>query len=801
MKTYSRCGVIVTLFLSLAVDRQSSLLASAGQAPTGSPASQAAQAAQARELATDADQRRRQLRDQERAIERRRRLQNGIVVSEPKVYDDALLQQMLNAAQARLATLQLIDQTGIAAKIGVLSGAEQQISGFALNVQTPSLPGVATTVKSPTGSTVTTVGGAVSTEGKPSSTTTTQTTSGLGTTDTATTAPQMAPPPATVAPPSTTLPSGMSVSASDLLNEQMQLTYEITNLRLLLDGAISDRMFADPAIQRVKPRTTIGVPVTIDPDNRYKGAVAIVELEIERRKTLSNTEEASITALLPREKTYNVAAIRDSSVSIGGGIVTQVVGVGGSWLRGRKTYFVVQDQDTVAMTFEPERPHTLGVAWQFRPVLGEEYVKGGPKQSFVQVAFPTAFTEKDFAAVTVRTYWRKYDRKLGVLKEIVPESLSSTILNWNVPTFPTTIPVLDFRRAGLEDLGGGLMLVNVGGRFLSGTSIRLGGTFVREGSPAMQFTHDGIKFVASINELAGRRVSLVGRDGRETPLVLATSAPSPPRIVRAEAVPLDEANSLLTVLLANDPNDASLVVVLGGRVFGYADAPLKRDGATLSASVPTAVLVASPSIKVTSLFAPESYQVSAAVEGLTSRSRLERLVLIGETADNATYLLYGSRLNNASVMLPQGAQLGAIGGAEDADTLRVVTLKKADLKTQKNLVLQRTNERPVLVPIPAADAAAAAPKPEPKARGRVVLNTDAAVFDSEGLKDLSKVVYDGRELSFEVSKDNKSVTVKGLQAAGVTTKPEIVTLEFSFGTSKVSAKLDVVNAKVEAVSR
>jgi hypothetical protein len=761
--------VILALFLTSSGTFQPSLSATERQALAGSPQSEA------QVSRTDAD-RRRQIRDQELAIERRRRQHNGIVVSEPKVYDDALLQQMLTAAQARLATLQLIDQTGIAAKVGVLSGAEQQFSGFALNVQTPSLPGVATTVKGPTGSTV-------------------------GTTDTVTTSPQMAPPAATVGAPSATLPSGLSVSASDLLNEQMQLTYEITNLRLLLDGAISDRMFADPTIQRVKPRTTIGVPITIDPDRRYKGAVAVVELEIERQKTLSNTEEASITALLPREKTYNVAAIRDSTVSIGGGIVTQVIGVGGSWLRGRKTYFVVQDQDTVAMTFQPEKMHTLGVSWQFRPVLGEEYVKGGPKQSFVQVAFPTSFTEKDFAAITVRTYWRKYDRKSGILKEIVPESLSSTILSWNVPTFPTTIPVLDFRQAGLEDLGGGLMLVNVGGRFLSGTSIRLGGTFLREGSPAMLFTHDGIKFIAAINDLANRRVSLVARDGRETPLTITKNNASPPGIVRANAVSLDDVNSLLTVRLTNAPNDTALIVVVGGRVFGYADAPLKRDGTTLSATVPTTSLLASPTVKVTSLFAPEAYQVSAAVEGLTSRSRPERLVLVGETADNATYLLYGSRLTNASVLLPQGVQLSPIGSAEDADTLRMVILKKNDFKMQKTLVLQRVNERPVLVAVPLPAADAAIPKPEPKARTRIVLNTDVAVFDSEGLKDLSKVVYEGLDLQFEVSKDAKSVSVKGLSAAGATTKPEIVTLEFSFGNTKVNSKLDVVNARVESVLR
>ncbi len=60
-----------------------------------------------------------------------------------------------------------------------------------------------------------------------------------------------------------------------------------------------------------------------------------------------------ITTLLPREKTYNVASISENNISLGGGIATQVLGVSGSWFRGHKTYYVVQDQDTVAKTFVP----------------------------------------------------------------------------------------------------------------------------------------------------------------------------------------------------------------------------------------------------------------------------------------------------------------------------------------------------------------------------------------------------------------------------------------------------------------
>jgi hypothetical protein len=91
-----------------------------------------------------------QLSTAEKEIQTRRLAQNGIAVGEPKLYDDALLQQMLVAAQAKLASLQLVDQAQIAAKVGSQSGADQRVDSGALSVQTPPLPSVKTTEKGPT---------------------------------------------------------------------------------------------------------------------------------------------------------------------------------------------------------------------------------------------------------------------------------------------------------------------------------------------------------------------------------------------------------------------------------------------------------------------------------------------------------------------------------------------------------------------------------------------------------------------------------------------------------------------------
>jgi hypothetical protein len=151
-----------------------------------------------------------------------------------------------------------------------------------------------------------------------------------------------------------------------------------------------------------------------------------------------------------------------------------------------------------------------------------------------------------------------------------------------------------------------------------------------------------------------------------------------------------------------------LILAIGGRVFGYSDAPIDRKGAVFSATVPTSLLVANPTVKVTALFAQEDYSDVHPIDGLDARSRLERLTPIGETADTITYLLYGSRLAQAKVLLPAGVSLQPVGGGADANTLRLVALKKADLKTQKHLVFVRPDERPVVVSIPSGGEGEAA---------------------------------------------------------------------------------------------
>lgn len=781
---------------------------------------------------------------EEEKIEQRDCRRNGITVEEPKVYDDALLQQMLQAAEARLAAIQLLDQSGIAAKLGAVTGASQQISSFGLNVQGPSLPEVGVTSKGPTGSTEET-----DTTNPTGTTTVFKTSSGLGTQDVATKRAQVNPPPLIAAAPSTAPSTSFSVSASDILNEQAQLTAEIAALRLLIRGSLSDHFVRGLSeTNETKKKVTLGFPITIIPDKRYKDAVAVVEVAVgpptdeerikievraevdeenkHRDSKLSDTEvnaevaekvkrrlevaPPAVTALLPREKTYNVASITDKSVSIGGGVATQILGVSGSWLRGHKTYYLVQDQDTVALSFRPEVGGKVGFMWQFRPVLGREYAKAGLKQTFVQLAFVAPDDADTVGRVTVRTYWRGYDRKRGITQNIIPNSFQEHIAEPGVPirTYALAKKPPTFNpRDHLEDLGGGQLLVRVDGRYLPGTYVRIGSTIL---TPGPQFTHEheGIRFIAPLSDLVTKEPVLVAHDGTEVPLRFALEgckAAAPividPNSLRVETV--DEANSRLT-LEVNEPEQEKKspprVIVIGSRVFGYSDAPVQRKGKALSAVVPNALLSANPSprIWVQTLF-PQRGCKSDPVAAPRPISP-ERLAVLERDQNTTTFLLSGTRLGGIRVLSPVGAVLGNVGAPSDPDRLVSLTLTSDHLKTNKQVFLQRNGERPFLVNIPELDPK----KPDPpKARERVTVDADEAVIEGDGMRDLSKVFFRNAEItSREIAADGKSVRLSGLRVLRVTSTAasQPLVLEFKSG-AKVTVTLEVVNTKVETVTK
>jgi hypothetical protein len=498
---------------------------------------------------------------------------NGIVAGEPKIYDDRSLEQMLQAYESQLAQLRAFDNSTLVSRIGTLQGATSQQSSFAAQATARPTPDLTSTVTTGTDP------GTQTLSKQPSITPAVPgiTDSGAG-----------------------ALPNSYSTSASDALGEEAQLAFEIANLRLLLQESLSDRYVNGSDLP--KRSVTIGIPISIEPIIGSEGAVAEVEISFttagpshENIKTCDSKATAPATScsqlappiegspspgvitLLPREKTYNVAAIKDSSTSLGAGaVVANVINVGLNWMGRKQSYYIVKATDTVAMQRATQQPATTVLAWQFLPVLGEKTVKPGLRQVFVRLSFQINGVGAELGTVRVGTTWRHYDQKSGIVGS--PKCMK---------TWARCYPLIDvarFAKGSLawSDLGTGQVAIVDSGPFPPGTSVLLPEGYIADGSPNFQLDSKHIMFNLSGAQLVRERVgSLVSIFGNECELKTTECSPklqhAKAKIHRVTVQPYNASQSKVTVELEDgdvtDYTKAPPLVLLGKHVIGLRDAP------------------------------------------------------------------------------------------------------------------------------------------------------------------------------------------------------------------------------------
>ena len=288
---------------------------------------------------------------------------NGISVGAPKVFDNRTLTLMLESLSATLQSQQnqFIDQKALAAAFGLLQGFRSTETSSNLTVTALPLPSqeLQTIAKS----------GNVNTSGKPLPNTLQTTADTKRDTFTA------------QAPALDTLPafSGFNPNygenVSDLLSDQVNLSYQIFNLRLVLERVLSDRLWQDG---NTRLQGVLGFNVTIDPPRTANDAVAVVEI---------NTK----------------------SHAFGGAAVVKAFQVGYSARKRGQIFYLYRDADTIAYEWMTGDPGKLIFGWMFRPVLGRRSVSPGLRQLFAILVLPQA--DEDSAKITseARTYWKKYD--------------------------------------------------------------------------------------------------------------------------------------------------------------------------------------------------------------------------------------------------------------------------------------------------------------------------------------------------------------------------------------------------------
>jgi hypothetical protein len=299
---------------------------------------------------------------------------NGISVGSPKVFDNRSLSIMLDQLNAQLQSVQTIDASKINGALGNQQGAESHTRSLSASLAASALPGAAAA------------------------------------TDKANTQPP-SPPGAATLPTAPTYTPAIGINASDLLADQVDLSYQIFNIRMLLERALSDRLYNG----KTRLQAVVGFKITIDPPREARDHAAFVEVTVSSEQ---RHRPPSLVAIMPYEKTYNSSAVSSSATAFTGAAVFQVFSLGINAQKQDQVFYLFRDSDTLAME-RMQRPKnaqddSVTFGWQFRPVLGSRSVSAGMRQVFAVIALPDTDEGRKQANfdVQVRTYWRKYDHSL-----------------------------------------------------------------------------------------------------------------------------------------------------------------------------------------------------------------------------------------------------------------------------------------------------------------------------------------------------------------------------------------------------
>jgi hypothetical protein len=787
---------------------------------------------------------------------------SAITVHDVAVYDNVLLQQMLDADRSRLTGMQFLNQSQVAGNIGTIQGASMQQSGLSVSISGPQMPGVSSVLNS--GSAQTTQSQGTSTQNTGATTLTVTNTSGsspagtppsselsvtaptssttlTGNNQTQLTGPStqttytLAQPPSPIpaAAPMTTFtpPSSFSPSASNILNEEVQLNSEVAGLALMMEGPLTDQIYpvrlpdgANTFVQ--KHHLTLGIPITITPRDDDKGSVAEIVLNVIPIDNLSPQDgPPAITAILPEDKTYNAATISSKSVNIGGGIVTGILTAGVNWLWQRQTYYVVQAQDTVAFQLppDPNHPDTISFGWDLRPVLGNPTVLAGNRTLFVQLAFTTPSKPSSkipvFGFVSVATRWKKIDKKLNIVSDeafdeaAVPKLFSIRNLNASPDVQDVSDPV---------DNGDGTVTVHVESDYYpNSTYIKIGNSVIAQGAPNAAFFPHYIDFTAPASLLATQQASLVDRTGNSSSLVSAAVADVNSILrcltisnsaVSAESATTAKVNATLALASGQCTDalktatyttprlsDLPLVAVIGSKVFGYRDAPVAFDVVddhheTISFHAPTDLIRNSPWLTVKRLFWGDPFKGIAHLDILPIPT-IDKATVVKKSKDNLEIALIGSNLKQlhapAGMAFQQDGKTctDPLPSFADTDTGRILCVSGKLLSTLSQAALSSSSGDLLLVALPnPAKPKATGPTLQPQGYLDAGVATNLSVNGTK-LDTFDHVEIEKKTVPAELAADKKSILVH--LSADLVKAPKIVLVFIFKGSPNVSYTVNV----------
>ncbi len=396
-----------------------------------------------------------------------------------------------------------------------------------------------------------------------------------------------------------------------------------------------------------------------------------------------------------------------------------------------------------------------GVWWIFRPVLGKELVRPGPRLVFVQVSLPSGDDPNEsFGHITIDSYWRKLDKRTGGIGRLIPGSYYIYTGLDRIPVISLRQDTTSFDRDSIEDLHNGQLAINLRGTFLHGTYIRIGNQMLTDAKSGLVLEDQRLIFSATTLNLANNAAQLVSRDGTEKALSLGVCARAPS--FKPVTSNVDETHikveASIKVWPAIYPKDGStgplsapdyfpVVLVVGGKAYGPGE-PLKKDVDSLSVIVPTADLISFPQIGLVSLFTEDDntysdsdkVRVSCSVREELSDFQLpnqaDKFIYLGskpvpilQSASKrpavsgkstkpmksgastppkqiASYALFGNHLAGATILYPDGLRLQPFISS-DGNTIQRLDVPLESVEGGgMQVLLRKEDQEPISIPLP-----------------------------------------------------------------------------------------------------
>ncbi len=708
----------------------------------------------------------------------------GITVGAPKVYDNYYLQLTLNSLRDQLAGLRVVDQTTLLSHIGQTQGANLQQLGVAFQGGGPSTPTTSAFSLAP-GTT------AYSSTGTPTATT-------PGTTTSTTPLAAANPSPTTT---TLTLPT-IGQSSLDTLNESMQLSSEITGYQLLLNGALSDRQSSQG-----EPRTTftIGFPVTISPPGEGEEE-KMVDSIAEVRVAICGAQDPSIVTLLPQQRTYNVASLVDHSLAASlGAVLGGVFSVGGGFLWHHQSYYLVQQQETVALQL-PNGTCASGLltptafTWQIHPVLGKKFVRPGTEYNFVQVSIPYPLNMRGakIADACIQVGWRRTHDHGNRLDNDVTDAQSRC---FEIKSYSNN-PIV--QALSVSDIGQGNVWVKATGTFLSGTGIRIGNKVLTAGAVGLSSDERSLWFSATAADLAtAGGATLLSRESDEIPMLdpqlpypsgaAAPPAPTPLKINNVQIQPYSATQSVVTVTYTKPtgstlplepcvipgavnpppciPGDPYLVKI-GTKLYGLADTPYLLLGATqIQFLAANDVIAAAPELELMRLLWPPQYyhdKFSLNKDAVT----VGKATLLA-TAPVLRFSVNGTNLDHARLFYPDCSScytwtdrsfatitLTTGKGATGLDTAGLKALKQVILCKDGVSIPCAVGFPPILVAIPSDESdAGKTTKPKLEKHDPIALGTREITIKGSGIDQIASIRIEGNVIPYHLSPDKEPALI------------------------------------------